>query len=162
MEWRAPSHSDERSLVNEWVLRPSRSRPAQHRHRATGSFEAPRRRARYARLTEARRGKLDLGEVDLRVLGQRLRSTCRCALVTLRVVPIEETQGQRVPEADGVEVARGRLSDPRIPSRQGVAEPRVGMACEVTNTCSHNGAWLPGKRDSAARDRTGTLHTSAT
>jgi hypothetical protein len=40
----------------------------------------------------------------------------------------EETERQRVPEADGMHVASSRLSDRKVADREGAAETRVRVA----------------------------------
>ena len=51
------------------------------------------------RLAEAGRGEFDLRQLDLRAIRDQERNpTRRRALVTLRVVPVEQAEGQRVPE----------------------------------------------------------------
>jgi hypothetical protein len=85
------------------------------------------------RLAEACRGELDLGQVDLRALcDQASDPPSRRPLVPLRVIAVQETEGQCVGESDVPEVARGRLSDPRVPVASAWRKRAYGCPCATS------------------------------
>ena len=80
-------------------------------------------------LAERSYGEFNLGQSEPWSFGDKpANPPRRRPLVPLRVIAVQETEGQSVGEADVLKVSRSGLSDPRVPRRQGVAEAGVGVS----------------------------------